>query len=280
MDGQMTSDPRDIEPTVSDPWPFLRTLTTARIGLGRVGVSLPTHQQLDFQLAHARARDAVYSELDLPRMQRELAERDHESILLRSAAGIRRTYLERPDLGRRLDAASARELSERERGLPGTYDAAFVIADGLSALAVERHAIPLLDALWSLLNPQEWRLAPVALVEHGRVAISDEIGAALGTDQVVILIGERPGLSAPDSLGIYLTWGPKPGNVDADRNCISNIRAEGLSYAEAAHKLAYLMHEARKRRLSGVMLKDETTALQQVTDDDRRMARNFLVDGN
>jgi ethanolamine ammonia-lyase small subunit len=220
----------------------LRQFTPARVALGRAGHSLTTAELLRFQLDRARARDAVYRELDpaslgVPHMR------------LRSAAPDRRTYLQRPDLGRRL---SADTLLEK-----GDYDAAIVIADGLSAPAAHRHAVPLLEALTARLAPEDWRLAPLTVVLLGRVAIGDEIGERLGARLVVVLIGERPGLTSPDSLGVYLTWDPRPGRTDAERNCISNVRAEGISYAAAAQKLHFLMREARARKLSGVALKED-----------------------
>jgi ethanolamine ammonia-lyase small subunit len=267
-----------VERVGDDPWPVLRGLTTARIGLGRAGVSLPTRRQLAFQLAHAQARDAVHSALDLAQLQRELAARGRDALVLRSAAGDRTTYLQRPDLGRRLDEDSARRLSAQSEHAPDGYDVAFVIADGLSALAIERHALPMLAAVLPELEHDGWSIAPLTLVEHGRVAISDEIGALLGTRQVVILIGERPGLSAPDSLGIYLTHGPRIGNTDAARNCISNIRDAGLSYAAAARTLLYLMHEARSIGRSGVELKDRAEPAPLDASDLPRLSRNFLVD--
>jgi ethanolamine ammonia-lyase small subunit len=187
--------------------------------------------------------------------------------------------LQRPDLGRRLDEPSAQLVAARAAAAPDGYDAAFVIADGLSALAVERHAAPLLAELWPALEREQWRLAPLCVVEQGRVAISDEVGALLGARQVVILLGERPGLSAPDSLGAYLTYAPRVGNTDAQRNCVSNIREHGLTYAAAAHTLLYLMRAARQRQLSGVELKDEATQLDADGAVARtRLARNFLVD--
>jgi ethanolamine ammonia-lyase small subunit len=243
-----------------DPWRQLRTLTPARIALGRAGASLPTAAHLDFQLAHARARDAVHDALEVSALGEALRQAGFEWLSVRSSAGQRVQYLQRPDLGRRLDQAS-RELLERSS--EGTVDAAVIIADGLSARAAQRHAVPLLAEIRPRLLDDEWRLAPVVVAEQGRVALGDEIGAILGARMVVILIGERPGLSAPDSLGAYLTWHPRPGRTDADRNCISNIRPEGLRYEQAATKLHYLMSEARRRRLSGVALKDETGALSQ-----------------
>lgn len=220
----------------------LRAFTPARVALGRRGHSLPTAELLRFQLDHARARDAVYCELDpgaitLPH------------VVLRSAAGDRATYLRRPDLGRALHAESRALL------VAGGYDVAIVIADGLSAPAIHHHAVPLLEAL--LPRIANWRVAPLSVVLLGRVAIGDEIGAALGARMVVVLIGERPGLTSPDSLGIYLTWDPAPGRTEAQRNCISNVRTEGIGYDLAAHKLHFLMETSRRRQLSGVDLKED-----------------------
>lgn len=215
----------------------LRSFTPARVAIGRTGHSLPTTELLRFRLDHARARDAVYEELDATSLRAP-------KIVVHSAAPDRATYLRRPDLGRRL-AADAR--IER-----GDYDAAIVIADGLSARAVHRHAMLLLEALEPLL--EGWRLAPLTVVRQGRVAIGDEIGERIGARQVAMFIGERPGLTSPDSLGVYLTWDPRPGRTDAERNCISNVRPEGISYAAAARQLCFLMSEARTRKLSGVGL--------------------------
>ncbi len=222
----------------------LRSFTPARVALGRTGHSLPTAELLRFQLDHARARDAVYQELDA-------ASLGIPYVLLRSAAPDRRTYLRRPDLGRRLSAESAVLLSK------GDYDAAIVIADGLSATAVHHHAAAVLAALLPALDEEAWRLAPVTIALQGRVAVGDEIGARLGAHMTVMLIGERPGLTSPDSLGVYLTWDPRPGRTDAERNCISNVRTEGIGYAEAAYKIHFLMRAARARRLSGVALKED-----------------------
>jgi len=221
--------------------------TPARVELGRSGSSVPTRALLEFQLAHAKARDAVRLPLAVNLLVLEL--KNIPSIALTSGARNRDEYLKRPDLGRRLsDDSNARMASLR-----GEYDAAFVIADGLSALAVHRHAVPLLELL---LRDLDWRIAPVAIVEQGRVAIGDEIGELLGAGMVVVLIGERPGLSSPDSLGAYLTWQPRAGRTDAERNCVSNIRAEGLTYPAEAHKLLFLMNESRRLKLSGVRLKE------------------------
>lgn len=245
-------------PALPDPWAPLRALTPARIALGRAGTSLPTAAHLDFQLAHARARDAVHDPLDLPALRRDLAAAGWETVAARSAAPDRAAYLQRPDLGRRLDADSRERLAGcRAEGT----DAVLVVADGLAAAAARRHAVPLLAALAPSFRAGGWRLAPVVVAEQARVALADEIGELLGARLAVILLGERPGLSAPDSLGAYLTWGPRRGRTDAERNCVSNIRPEGLGYPLAAERLLYLMTEARRRRLSGVALKEEAGML-------------------
>ena len=226
----------------------LKSFTPARVALGQTGHSLPTRELLRFQLDHARARDAVHQPLDA-------ASLGVPHLLLCSAATDRASYLRHPNLGR--------TLSEESRALiaPGDYDAAIVIADGLSAPAVHHHAVALMEELLPRLAEEEWRLAPLTVVLEGRVAIGDEIGLRFGARQVVVLIGERPGLSSPDSLGVYLTWDPRPGRSDAERNCISNVRAEGVSSAVAAHKLHFLMREARARKLSGVGLKEDAGQL-------------------
>ncbi len=240
-----------------DPWHPLRALTPARIALGRAGVSLPTAAHLDFQLAHARARDAVHDALDVPALRRDLEAAGFESLAVRSAAGSREVYLKRPGLGRRLDA----ESRERLAAVPAGPDAVFVVADGLAASAARRHAVPVIIAAAARLRVEGWRVAPVIVAEQGRVAIGDEIGGQLGAAVAVVLLGERPGLSAPDSLGAYLTWQPMVGRTDAERNCISNIRPEGLAYDLATATLVHLMNEARRRRLSGVALKADRRAL-------------------
>lgn len=241
-----------------DPWQALRALTPARIALGRAGASLPTRAHLDFQLAHARARDAVHDHLDVPALRAALSEAGLESLAVRSAAPDRATYLQRPDLGRRLDDTGRERLAAAS---PRGVEAAFVVADGLSARAAQAHAVPVLAALVPRLRDTGWRIAPVVVAEGGRVALGDEIGAALDAALVVVLLGERPGLTAPDSLGAYLTWAPRLGRTDAERNCVSNIRPEGLVPALAADKLCYLMLEAARRRLSGVALKDDGRTL-------------------
>lgn len=233
----------------------LRALTPARVGLGRTGVSLETRDLLDFQRAHALARDAVHARLECAAVATELSEIwGGAALRLHSAAADRTTYLQRPDLGRKLDEASGSLLTRSTRA--GGFELVVVVADGLSALAVERHVAPLIKELLPRL--MGWRLGPVCVVEQGRVAIGDEIGLALDAKIVAVLIGERPGLSSPDSLGAYITWAPRPGRTDAERNCISNIRVEGLSYAQAAGQLADTLTEARRIELTGVGLKMET----------------------
>jgi ethanolamine ammonia-lyase small subunit len=241
----------------------LRALTPARVGLGRTGVSLETRDLLDFQRCHAQARDAVHSRLEAAALAAALAQISSREVLrLHSAAADRATYLQRPDLGRMLDEPSRNLLAAHSSlAESGKRDLALIVADGLSALAVERHAAPLLTELLPHLDG--WQLAPLCVVEQARVAIGDEIGVALGAQISVVLIGERPGLSSPDSLGAYITFEPRPGRTDAERNCISNIRAEGLSYAQAAAQLIYYLTEARRRQLTGVALKEESNKLKE-----------------
>ncbi|MEG3148183.1 ethanolamine ammonia-lyase subunit EutC [Sphingomonas sp. RT2P30] len=229
----------------------LGALTQARILLGRAGQGLPTRALLDFQLDHARARDAVHAVFDPVGVAAAIG---RPTIAVRSQATDRATYLRRPDLGRLLDERDAARL-------PATGDTlAIVIADGLSATAVHAHAAPMVAALVARLA--DWSIAPIVLVEQGRVAIGDAIGAALGAELVVVLIGERPGLSAPDSLGAYITWQPRPGRQDSERNCVSNIRPpHGLGYVAAADSIAALLVAARQLRLTGVALKPGAGAL-------------------
>ncbi|TQK02654.1 ethanolamine ammonia-lyase subunit EutC [Herbaspirillum sp. SJZ107] len=246
------------DPTVIDnPWQGLRRFTAARIALGRAGVSQPTASQLDFQLAHAQARDAVHQALDVAALRRGLAKLQLTDIALHSAAGSRQVYLQRPDLGRRLDPAARAALQAQHGGASGC-DLAIVVADGLSALAIERNALPFLRALLPRVQQEGWTLAPVVIVEQGRVAVGDEAGEVLGARAVLVLIGERPGLSSPDSMGLYLTWAPRVGLTDESRNCVSNVRAAGLGHEAAAAKLHYLLAQACRRGLTGVALKDES----------------------
>lgn len=253
------------------PWESLKRFTDARIALGRAGHSLPTQAHLGFQLAHAQARDAVH----LPFGAQEIADTLHklglQTLGLHSAATDRTTYLQRPDLGRRLSAASLEALqriaSEALAAKRTAPDIAFVIADGLSALAVQKHAAPLLCATLARLQADTahpWSVAPIALVEQGRVAVGDEVGEHLRARMVVVLIGERPGLSSPDSMGLYISWAPKVGLHDAQRNCISNVRPAGLPVEAAADKLVFLMQQARALELTGIRLKDESGAPRAV----------------
>jgi ethanolamine ammonia-lyase small subunit len=231
----------------------LKRFTMARVALGRTGNSLRTRDLLDFQLAHARARDAVHGLFDPGTLASEIEAAGMKALVLHSAARNRHEYLRRPDLGRSLDQPS-RQVMEHARG---PFDVVFIVADGLSALAVQTQAAPLLRMTTARLDPAEWRIAPVVVAEQGRVGLSDEIGAMAQASLAVMLIGERPGLSSFDSMGVYLTWSPRPGRKDADRNCISNIRPEGLAIGAACELLLLLMREARGRQLSGVALKPE-----------------------
>lgn len=250
------------KPTIDkqNPWLQLRNLTSARIALGRTGISMPTGAQLDFQYAHAQARDAVHLPFDREGLSAQLIEQGRDTLLLHSAASDRHTYLQRPDLGRRLNDESTDLLKQHRLDNPDGYDLAIVVADGLSSLAVHRNAIPMLKHIEEQALAEGWSLSPIVLVSQGRVAVADEVAERLGARMVVILIGERPGLSSPDSLGLYFTYAPKVGLTDAYRNCISNVRLEGLSYTMASHRLLYLMREACRRQLSGVNLKDEAEA--------------------
>ncbi len=235
-------------------WARLRRLTAARIGLQRAGASLATAPLLAFQLAHAQARDAVHAPLDLVRLVDDLEGIDLPVIEVASKVEDTQTYLMRPDLGRMLADEAAADLAAHA----GACDLAIVITGGLSARAVQAHAAPVLEALLPLLRKKEWRTAPLTLVRYGRVAIGDAIAGALTAEAVLVLIGERPGLSAPDSMGAYLTWHPATATTDADRNCISNIRPEGIGYADAAFKIAHLLNAMRRRQVSGVQLKDDS----------------------
>ncbi|MBW4791465.1 ethanolamine ammonia-lyase subunit EutC [Pseudomonas tolaasii] len=266
-----------VETAPENPWLELRRLTPARIALGRTGTSIPTRAQLDFQFAHAQARDAVHLPFDHAGLSSQMAERGRESLLLHSAAVDRHMYLQRPDLGRRLSDESAQSLRDYAAAHPGGVDLAVVVADGLSALAVHKHTLPFLTRMEEQTHAEGWSLSPVILVEQGRVAVADEVGQLLGAKMVVILIGERPGLSSPDSLGLYFTYNPRVGLTDAYRNCISNVRLEGLSYGMAAHRLLYLMKEACRRQLSGVNLKDEAQVQTIESDDPDLMKGNFLL---
>ena len=241
-------------PAPRDPWSALRALTSARIGLARAGASLATAPLLELRLAENRARDAVHEALDAAQLAVDLAPIAGPALTVASAVQDRRSYLMRPDLGRRLAPGAEALLAPHA----GACDLALIVADGLSARAVQTHAAPVLARLIRALRANSWRIAPVVIVRHGRVAVGDAVAAALGASSVAVLIGERPGLSAPDSMGAYLTWRPGPHTTDADRNCVSNIRPEGIGYAEAGETIARLLGAMRVRGVSGVRLKDET----------------------
>jgi ethanolamine ammonia-lyase small subunit len=239
-------------------WARLRRLTAARIGLQRSGASLATGPLLELWLAHARARDAVHAQLDEERLRAGLAALGAPVLTVSSAVRDRAQYLMRPDLGRQLAPGCEAVLADHAGN---GHDLALIITDGLSARAVERHASPLLAELLPQLQADGWRIAPLVIVRQGRVAIGDAAARLLRARMVVILIGERPGLSAPDSMGAYLTWQPGPHTTDANRNCISNIRPEGIDPRDAAFKVMHLLRAMRARQTSGVALKDETERL-------------------
>ena len=238
-------------------WTGLRRFTGARIGLRRTGASLATAPTLDFALAHARARDAVNAPLDQERLSADLAELGVPVVAVASAAEDRQCYLMRPDLGRRLAPKAEAALAPHS----GEFDVVFVVADGLSARAVQTRAKPVLSRTLEALRAERWQIAPLVVVRFGRVAIGDPIATALRAACVAVLIGERPGLSAPDSMGAYLTWQPHAHTTDADRNCISNIHPEGNGYAEAAFKITYMLRAMHALRMSGVRLKDDSERL-------------------
>ncbi|MGX5735415.1 ethanolamine ammonia-lyase subunit EutC [Bosea thiooxidans] len=238
-----------------DPWQRLAALTPARIGLGRAGAGLGTGEALRFALAHAQARDAVHAALDEAALAGQLKTLGLDSITVASRAAGRASYLLRPDLGRSLDAASRAALEAK--AITGC-DIALVVADGLSASAIATQASVFLATFLPLARRHGWSLSPAVIVSQGRVAIGDEIGALVGARLTLLMIGERPGLSSPDSLGLYITYAPRPGRSDGERNCISNIHGAGLSSTEAATRAAWLIDAALARGLSGVALKDES----------------------
>jgi ethanolamine ammonia-lyase small subunit len=255
---------------VLDPWHCLSQFTSARIALGRTGSSLPTRACLDFQLAHALARDAVHIPLDFARLKQQLNLLGYQTQTLQSQAENQSMYLQRPDLGRLLNTLALDCLLHTAKI---RVDAVVVIADGLSSKAIAHHAEPFLSLLLPQLQANGYKLPPVCLVKHGRVAIGDAIAEHYAARLCIILIGERPGLSSPDSMGIYYTYQAKSGiSTDADRNCISNIHNNGLSYEQALHKLIFLIDKSEKCQFSGVNLKDETT-----TELNDHQQANFLL---
>lgn len=243
-------DSHSSTPAAADNWKALCNYTAARIALGHAGSGLPTSAHLAFQLAHAKARDAVHTPLDTMALTAQLSEAGHAAIVVESAAGNRAVYLARPDLGRRLSDPSLAKLSE-PMVVP---DVAIVAADGLSSTAVTAHATAVIAALTPLLKNMGKTIAPVIVATQGRVALGDHIGEILQAKLVIVLIGERPGLSAFDSLGIYITWMPHCGRTDAERNCISNVRAGGLSPADAAAQAANLIEGMFQFHIAGVAL--------------------------
>lgn len=242
-----------------DPWSMLDKHTPARIAIGRSGVSLPTRETLAFALAHARARDAVHARFDRAGLASRLANLGLSTIEIESQARDRATYLRRPDLGRQLDVASRQRLSAAKT--PEACDVAIMIGDGLSATAVTAHAPAVVESLLPRLATLGLRIGPIAIAEGARVALGDQIGALLAARLVAVLIGERPGLSAADSLSVYLTYAPQPGRTDAERNCISNIRTGGILPDAAAASTAWLIEAALAARATGVTLKDRSDAL-------------------
>lgn len=256
----MTHKPPAPHGIAPDPWADLRAHTQARLALGRAGAALPTAELLRFGMAHAQARDAVHIPLDADALAAQLQALGCATRLVHSAAPDRATYLLRPDLGRRLSNADAAVLRDMpaEGGAP--IDLLVVVADGLSSLAVARQAPPLVQAIRQQ-APAGWHIGPVVIAQQARVALGDEVGSLLEARMVAVLIGERPGLSSPDSLGIYLTWHPQVGRSDAERNCISNVRPEGLEPAQAAARLWWLCRAARQLGLTGVGLKDRSDGL-------------------
>ena len=242
-----------------DPWANLRTFTDARIAIGRTGTAEPLRASLDFKLAHAHARDAVHSALDLAKLTAQFQTFQLPVLTLHSQAKDRFEYIQRPDFGRRLDAVSHNDLATfltQTAPTSCTYDVALIFADGLSATAINEHAFPLLELLIPKLQNLNLKMGPLSIIEQGRVAIGDEVGALLNAQIAVIFIGERPGLSSPDSMGAYLTYAPQIGTTDEARNCVSNIRTRGLVYAAAVEKIVYLIEESLRLKLTGVGLKD------------------------
>lgn len=247
-------------------WQDWRELTQARIAIGRVGAALPTHEVLSFGLAHAQACDAIHTPLDVDLLSAQLKKNNWQVEHIHSKASNREIYLRRPDLGRQLATACKDAFLQDQalkNSLSAAYDLVFMVGDGLSSLAVQTQVVPLLEALKHLLNPN-LAIAPVFIAQQARVALGDAVGELVNAKMVIVLIGERPGLSAADSLGVYMTYAPKIGKKDAERNCISNIRPGGLSSQAAAFKLNWLIEQAFERQLTGVDLKDESDSLLKI----------------
>lgn len=251
----------DSLPVKPDPWQPLREVTSARIALGRAGASLPTRPWLYFKLAHAQARDAVHNALDVEKLNADLAPLGHETVVAQTAAPDRATYLRRPDLGGRLAESARGGLEQLSAAQVEEPDLAIVLSGGLSALALQQNGPPLLRELLPRLKDEDWSIAPLVIAPLARVALQDEIGELLGAKLALILLGERPGLDAADSLGAYLVYEPCAERTNADRNCVSNIRAAGLSAVAAADAIAYLLAGAREQQVSGIALKDDRQIL-------------------
>lgn len=244
-----------------DPWSALNRFTRARIALGRSGSSWRTETLLGFRLTHAQARDAVYKEFEAGRLVEELHQLEIETVCLATQARTRAEYLKRPDLGRRLSEDSRKFLCTSATAW-GKRQLSVVISDGLSSLAAEAQAVATLAALLPLLSKLGWSVYPIFIVPFARVKLQDEIGSLLGARHSLILLGERPGLGAPDSLGAYFVFQPGSEKTDADRNCLSNIRSEGLSPPVAAQKLAQLLSHSEAQGCSGVRLKEGASQIK------------------
>lgn len=290
---KLASKPQDESVVTESRWQSLKQFTSARIALGRTGTSIPTGELLDFQLDHARAIDAVHHALDVATLNQQLIASHSLSrvmtrppLLVQSKASDRMVYLQRPDLGRQLSEACWQQLcdaraehQEQHQGQQD-YDLAIVVADGLSSTAIQKHALPVIERLVEKLSGDDahhWSLAPITIVTQGRVAVGDDVGECLNAKITLIMIGERPGLTSPDSMGIYLTWAPKRGAKDSSRNCISNIRPEGLPYDEAAHKAHYLLSESMKLQLTGIGLKDRSVGLEEEAQLESDATSSFLI---
>jgi ethanolamine ammonia-lyase small subunit len=260
-DPEKLADAVQRDPVQADGWSELRKLTTARVALGRSGASLPTGHWLQFKLDHAMARDAVHTAVDWQKLEREVTALGVRTVRVKTGITSREDYLSRPDLGRTLSDTSRCDLTAQRAE---RVDLVILLCDGLSALALQSHAVALLAALLPELVRDGWRVGPVVLAEQARVGLQDEVGAALDCAIALTLIGERPGLGSPDSLGAYFVHNPRSGNTDANRNCVSNIRPGGLPPAEAAQTLRYLLNQARQRQISGVALKDDRDRMTQI----------------
>jgi len=287
MDNTLKFGQKKSSLVIQNPWQSLKQFTSARIALGRAGNSIPTSELLAFQLDHARAMDAVHCALDIESLVKELSlstlvqeNTADEPMVVNSKVTDRFMYLQRPDLGRQLNEISWQNLVNYQNEHHDDYDLAIVVADGLSSTAIQSHALPVIEKLISHLRHDDghhWVIAPITVVSQGRVAVGDDVGECLKAKIVLILIGERPGLTSPDSMGIYMTWGPTRGAKESSRNCISNIRPQGLNYQDATLKAYYLLRESLKLKLSGVNLKDRSSDEEEndVLPDQERS--NFLL---